>query len=70
MRLVHWGDNPNEETLVYIPHTSCHLNLSVYNLSCLKIAEYGGHKYVYHYPYTEWDKCSPVTGKPGIFTVA
>jgi len=34
MGLIHQGDNPNKETLIYIPHIPCRLHLSSYNLSC------------------------------------
>ena len=35
MRLIRRGDNPNKETLIYIPYISYHHDLSSYNLSCL-----------------------------------
>ena len=31
--LIRQGDNPNKETLIYIPHISCRHHLSLYNLS-------------------------------------
>ena len=31
--LIRQGDNPNKETLIYIPHTSCRHRLNLYNLS-------------------------------------
>ena len=31
IRLIQRGNNPNKETLIYIPYTSCHHNLSSYN---------------------------------------
>ena len=34
MKLVYRGDNPNKETLIDIPYTSCHHCPSVYNPSC------------------------------------
>ena len=34
MGLIRRGDNPNKETLIYIPHISCRHRLSLYNLSC------------------------------------
>ena len=34
--LIRQGDNPNKETLIYIPHISCCHRLSLYNLSCPK----------------------------------
>jgi len=34
MRLIPRGDNPNKETLIYIPYTSCLHQLSTHNLSC------------------------------------
>jgi len=39
MRLIRQGDNPNKETLIYIPYTPCHYNLSSYNLSFLNVTE-------------------------------
>jgi len=30
MRLVRRGDNPNKETLMYIPYTSLHHQLGIY----------------------------------------
>ena len=36
MGLIRQGDNPNNETLIYIPHISCRNRLSLYNLSCPK----------------------------------
>jgi len=33
MRQVHRRNNPNKETLIYIPYASFHRNLSVYNLN-------------------------------------
>jgi len=33
---IRQGDNPNKETLIYIPHISYRHRLSLYNLSCLK----------------------------------
>ena len=34
MGLIRGGDNPNKETLIYIPHIRCHHHLNSYNLSC------------------------------------
>jgi len=31
MRLVRQKNNPNKDTLIYIPYASLHRNLSVYN---------------------------------------
>ena len=33
---IRQGDNPNKETLIYIPHILCRHRLSLYNLSCPK----------------------------------
>jgi len=32
--VIRQGDNPNKETLIYIPHIRCHHHLNLYNLSC------------------------------------
>jgi len=32
--LTRQGNNPNKETLIYIPHIRCHYPLSSSNLSC------------------------------------
>jgi len=37
MRLVRLGDNPNKKTLIYIPYTSLHQQLSIYNQNCLSV---------------------------------
>ena len=37
MRLICREDNPNKETLIYIPYTPCHHHLNSYNLSCPQI---------------------------------
>jgi len=37
MRLIRQGNNPNKETLMYIPYALYHHRLSVYNLSCIRI---------------------------------
>jgi len=34
MRLVRRENNPNKETLIYIPYTSFHQQLSIYNPNC------------------------------------
>ena len=39
MSLVRRGDNPNKETLIYIPYIPCRHNLSVYNPSYPKVKE-------------------------------
>ena len=35
MRLIHQGDNPNKEALIYKSYVQYHHDLSSYNLSCL-----------------------------------
>jgi len=35
MRLVRRGDNSNKKTLIYIPYTPLHHQLSIYNPNCL-----------------------------------
>jgi len=33
---IRQGDNPNKETLIYMPYISCRHRLSLYILSCIK----------------------------------
>jgi len=37
VRLARRGDNPNKETLIYIPYISLHHQLGIYNQICWEL---------------------------------